>query len=172
LKKTYIEWRYSPKLEFCKQLTEPQKITVGNVYIWTQVIIENVGKTAAKNVRLYFTGIESDSIENFERYMSIPVRTSWEHLSVIEELPPNVKRSWDLGVMTKDAGYWAFELAKTPREFNFLYFPEKIGETKQFKVQLTLCADNAKSIVQVILIKLCLEEGQGEQRRIASMQYM
>ena len=48
-----------------------------NMLVKIGVVVENVGKAKADNVQLYFSGLESNVIDSFERYRSIPLLRSW-----------------------------------------------------------------------------------------------
>lgn len=148
-----------PKLEFVKNIIDPQEVTAGQYwdagdlcYIyqkWWQVVIVNKGRSAAKNVRLYFTGVDSDNIKDFNRFISIPMNTSWAHARAIADLPPQLNRSFDLGYISSTDSVWNFALngGKTPKSLMGI----SGSATKlplKFKVRLVICADNASTTQQ------------------------
>ena len=74
------------------------------------VIVKNVGKAKANNVELYFSGIDSNAVESFDRYSSIPLLRSWAGGETrINSLPSDVPIRFSIG-------YIAFKQGKN---FNF-----------------------------------------------------
>jgi hypothetical protein len=149
-------WFSKPELEFVKNITDPQEVTAINPVgsspwsstpqKWWHVIIVNKGKCAAKNVRLYFTGLESNSVNGFNRFISIPMSTSWANLKSVGDLPPNLNRAWDLGYLTRQ-GPWSFYLngGKTPNDLRNISETDTLKPPFKFTIQLVICADNAKT---------------------------
>jgi len=81
---------------------------------WLQLSIINKGNTDAKNVVIFFSGIESNVIDDFKSYVSIPLRTSWINKKAINALPPEIQRKWDLCYIKEYNSKLSFKLSATP----------------------------------------------------------
>lgn len=118
---------------------------------WLGIRVKNVGIGSAKNVEVYFSGLESNVVKDFDAYKSIPLIRSWICNPVIKLLPPNVGVRWDICYLREPA----------PDEIRFCFlgtpnalFPVKCAsdEPTFFKFEVVALADNAKT--QKLKIKI------------------
>ncbi len=109
------------------------------------IIIENFGFTTANNVMVYFSGVQSNCIDNFNRHKSIPMRTSWTLKPIIKSLHRNVPIRLDLGYIDEIAGdRFNFLLESTPGALGGIKCERRDKSTFQFEV-MAVC-DNSNKV--------------------------
>jgi len=54
------------------------------------ITVENRGIGIAKNIEVYFNGLDSNAVKNFGRYKYLPLITSWTLNPYVRSLPPDV----------------------------------------------------------------------------------
>jgi hypothetical protein len=124
------------------------------------VLIKNVGKAKADNVALYFTGLESNVIDSFDRYVSIPMLRSWlGGLVTIGSLPRKIPMRFDIGYITcKEAKQFNFNFAFTPNALRGINCKCNTQSDKPhkyptyFKFEIKAVCDNASVSRAVIKI--------------------
>lgn len=107
------------------------------------IIIENIGIGIAKNIEVYFNGLESNVVTNFGRYKSIPLIRSWINKPLIKFLPPNLGIRYSICYLGEN----------NPDEMNFIFssIPNALhnikcnrGKSSRFKFEVVAFSDNAK----------------------------
>lgn len=116
------------------------------------VVVENVGMGKAKNVMLYFFGTDSDVIEYFDRYKSLPMIRSWTKEISIVSLPPRIPIRFDIGfVGSTHRDRFHFSLMATPTALS----PIKCNPetTSEFVFVVKAICDNSKKVSAKIKIE-------------------
>ena len=156
-----LEFCFCPELEIIPISTEPEHFhevddndDEGNFLekqSWLGIRIKNVGSANAKNVEVYFSGVESNIIPDFKSYRHIPLVRSWLKKPSIKLLPPKVDIRWDICYLPK--------LVPDMLNFSFLRTPNALRKIKcksnqksTFKFKVTALADNAKSKESIVEI--------------------
>ncbi|MBW2576129.1 MAG: hypothetical protein JRC88_11745, partial [Deltaproteobacteria bacterium] len=106
----------------------------------------------AKNLEVYFTGLESNTVKAFERYISLPLVRSWVGGTVLRSLPRDVPLRFDICCLR----------SSKPEEisFRFIQTPTALLRIKcvpnkksKFKFEVKVIADNSKVTRAVIEIE-------------------
>jgi len=63
---------------------------------WFGIRVENTGLVSAKNVEVYFRGLNSNVIKDFATYNTIPLIRSWVGNRRVEHLARKVSTRWDV----------------------------------------------------------------------------
>jgi len=107
------------------------------------IIIENIGMGIAKNIEVYFNGLESNVVKNFGRYKSIPLIRSWINKPLIKFLPPHLEIRYSICYLRENN--------RDEMNFIFLSTPNALrkikctpGKTSRFKFEVVAFSDSAK----------------------------
>lgn len=160
-KEKLVDFYFPPKLEIIPITTKPEdfhEVDARNsegYFIekqsWLGIRIKNIGLASAKNVEVYFSGLESNIIQNFDCYRSIPLVRSWIGSPTIKLLPPNVETRWDICYLSnKDPQILNFHFLSTPNALHRI--ESKPNQKSTFKFKVTTLADNAKTEESVVKI--------------------
>jgi len=142
-----------PKLDIICTQKDFQEVFMGNHNeSWLGCRIINKGKIPAKNVRVYFNGITSNIITDFENYKGLPLRRGWVEKEEIETLHTNIPIRYDIFV-TPD-----FEGDRI--DFSFMHTPKGLkeiicikGKLSYFEFDIIAVADNANLVKRRIRIE-------------------
>lgn len=117
------------------------------------IIIENIGMGIAKNIEVYFNGLESNVVKNFGRYKSIPLIRSWIDKPIIKFLPPHLEIRYSICYLKEN----------NRDEMDFIFFlsiPNALhkikctpGKSSRFKFEVVAFSDNAKLVRREIEIE-------------------
>ncbi|MBU0586009.1 hypothetical protein KJ780_00700 [Candidatus Micrarchaeota archaeon] len=114
------------------------------------VPIVNKGNDSANNVRAYFTGLESNAIQDFDKYISIPLPQSWTKKNVVESVPVEVQTSWEIcfieSLWPEQIRFWFYELHALQK------ITCKKGKKWFFIFRIDIRADNSSEVSQKIKI--------------------
>lgn len=119
---------------------------------WLGAIIENVGVRAAKNVEVFFSGIESNIVNGFGNYKTIPLVRSWSinRETTIRLLPPEVGVRFDICYLSsKTPNVIIFSLYTTPNEISVI----QCNNNSTFTFEIKALADNAALISKKFQVK-------------------
>jgi len=143
------------RLELCNVQRDIHTIRVNQGYhdkeAWVGLTIKNNANRNADNVQVYFTGVKSDVIDDFDKYISIPMITSWVGETRIVSLPSNLPRRWDIFKLefsswdSDEGSFVTFHFAGTP--INLLDI--QLGHSAYFEYIINVVADNAKTSVRI-----------------------
>ena len=123
--------------------TERQK------WLGIKVVNEGIGK--AKNVMVFFSGIGSNRIKNFNSFKTIPLRRSWIPETRINLLPAKVGIRFDILFIRQSLPRCInFSFYATPRELTDIDCPQK--EDSRFTFKIIVISDNAKTVHKKISI--------------------
>ena len=119
------------------------------------VFVENVGYAKADNVQLYFTGKESNVIDSFKRYSSIPMLRSWAGgATQISSLPRNVPIRFSIAyIACNNADKFNFEFAVVPNALTNIDCKCQTQETASFNFEVKAVSDNAATATALINIQ-------------------
>ena len=109
---------------------------------WLGAIIENVGVRAAKNVEVFFSGIESSVVSGFGNYKTIPLVRSWgiKRETTLRLLPPKVSVRFDICYLPRrKPNVIVFSLSTTPNEISII----QCNNNSTFTFEIMALADNA-----------------------------
>jgi hypothetical protein len=114
------------------------------------IILNNLGLSRAKNVMVYFNGLESNIVSNISRYKSLPLIRSWSRKeTIINYLPPNVPVRFSIGAIDQNQGdVINFEFPVRPNALIGIKCPQ--GQASNFKFEIIAVSDNA-DISRVII---------------------
>ena len=107
------------------------------------IIIENIGMGIAKNIEVYFNGLESNVVKNFERYKSIPLIRSWIDKPIIKFLPQHLEIKYSICYLKENnRGEMNFIFSSIPNALHKIKCTR--GKSSRFKFEVVAFADNAK----------------------------
>lgn len=110
---------------------------------WLGAIIKNIGVRTAKNVEVFFSGIESNIVSGFGNYETIPLARSWSinRETNIRLLPPEVGFRFDIcHLSSRQPNAIIFSLYATPNEISVIQCRSGIAT---FDFEIRALADNA-----------------------------
>lgn len=117
--------------------------------------IENIGSQSAKNVEVYFSGIDSNVIQNFNRYKIIPLVESWSNNTTIRHLHQNSRRRFTLCMLIDGigAGTYFIKFACKPEIEKLKNINLRNGELFHCELKIEAYADNAKPAKREIILE-------------------
>lgn len=136
--KGYASVLINPRPDWGKSVSGEPDVVFDKVHISVGINIINTGNCAAQNVSVFFNGIKSSYLTQFNRYKSIPLRRSWVGTSSIELLPPKLPFRFDIGYISNDEpDSFHFLFAATPIELSKIKF-SKYPQEFEFEI-ITSC---------------------------------
>lgn len=113
--------------------------------------VRNEGVGNAENVQLLFTGIESNAVENFSRYKSIPFYQRWTSRErIIKSLPAGTSATLPIGEISSETFAFSFDLYERPVELVDISWSQ--NNPAIFKFEAVAIADNASTFRAIITI--------------------
>ena len=109
------------------------------------IIVKNNGIGNAKSLKVLFNGLESNLIDNFNRYRTIPVLRSWYgRRDTTDLLPSRMSARYSLGgVSENEPNLFFFEFVETP---NALYGIEcQTRNPATFKFEIVVQVENGRT---------------------------
>lgn len=112
---------------------------------WLAVEIKNIGLSSARNVQVYFYGIESNIINDFDAYLSLPIRKAFGEVPKDKDPTPRpvlIPRKarfffsfcW---IQNLEQGYIHFDFPRTPRALAKVNCTVKENSFFKFEILLT-----------------------------------
>jgi hypothetical protein len=134
---------------------DPSTGTFVDKHLSISVFVENIGSAKADNVQLYFTGKESNVIDSFKRYSSIPMLRSWSGGAFqISSLSKNVPMRFSIGyIACNNADKFNFEFAIVPNALTNIDCKRKTEKTASFNFEVKAVSDNAAVATALIDIQ-------------------
>ena len=124
----------------------------GNEESWLGVDILNNGLGNAKNLKVYFNGINSNVIEDFSIYKSLPLRLGWVGEDCIKLLHPKLSTRWDICYLRKAMqDEINFSFLHTPDIFSMIFC--KKNKVSFFEFEIVVTADNMKPVKQTMKVE-------------------
>ena len=81
------------------------------------VIVENHGIGKAKDVELAFTGLRSNRVANFDRFLSLPLVRSWIHSPIVNTIHAGIPIRFDICfIRESNPNTVSFAFLRTPNE--------------------------------------------------------
>jgi hypothetical protein len=118
---------------------------------WLGLKVENLGWIKAKNVMVYFTGLSSNRVVNFQNFKTIPMKRSWINNPIIELLPPKIGIRFDICYLIENIpSEIHFDLFATPTEMVGIRCPQ--NQDSYFEFNAIAVADNSKITTKKIRV--------------------
>jgi hypothetical protein len=119
---------------------------------WLGVIVENNGFGIAKDVELFFSGINSSALNGFGGYRSIPLIRSWVGSTSVPSLSPGIGIRFDVCFLRQTAPEdFYFHLFSTPNALGPIRCPK--GKQSVFEFQIVALSSNSSAVKQKIHIE-------------------
>lgn len=119
---------------------------------WLGIKVKNTGLYKVKNVMVYFNGLKSNIVDDFESYNGISLVRSWTRESSIDYLPHGIGIRWDICYIRENSPKdISFSFASTPSNLHEIECEE--DQIASFKFQIVATADNASTVRQDIQVK-------------------
>ncbi len=119
---------------------------------WLSVRVENVGLGIARNVSVFFNGIDSNKIKNFYGYKSLQLKRSYLPNPVVSSIPPRIGFNFSFFYLSeKNKQKVCFHFVITPNALVNIICEE--NEISLFKFEIIAVSDNANISKQKVLIE-------------------
>lgn len=149
------EPRHYSEIELKNEANDVQIIAVMGI------IVKNNGIGNAKNLKVLFNGLESNSLNDFNRYHTIPVLRSWYgRQETTDLLPSRMSARYSLGyIKQNEPNLFFFEFLETP---NALYGIDcKKENPAKFKFEIVVQVENGRTAKSVFEIEFPANYTQG-----------
>ncbi len=146
-----LEIYSSTEKEYFKEVPDESK-NPKKLQYWLTVVIKNKGKNMARNVGVYFRGIESNRITNIKSYKHLQLRRefldpkpNWNTPTV--DIPPQMEFSYSLCFIRKAyPEEITFSFSRRPHYFKKVPCPKY--ENSYFEFEIFTSSENAKMKVK------------------------
>jgi len=119
---------------------------------WLGIRIINLGETPAKNVKLYFNGISSNIIEDFQNYKGLPLRKGWTGGENIKNLYKDIPIRYDVCFLEDiDENRIDFSFKDTPENLTKIMCLQ--NQLSYFEFEVVAVAENAKPKKKIFKIE-------------------
>jgi len=130
-----------------------------DIQCWLGISIKNAGYSTAKNVCVYFKGIESNRIASFGSYMHLQLRREhleprpeWRTLPII--VPPKMEYYYGFCHINKNApNILRFSFSRTPTSFQLVRCPLDPDEPYYFEFDIIVVSDNCQQKTKRFIIE-------------------